>query len=89
VVLGGAGNFGARIVRALRADPNIEPLVAGRRIVSMPAAEDVPGVVVDIDDAGFASRLRALSPGLVNHCVGPFQGQDYRVAHSALAAGAH
>jgi hypothetical protein len=89
VVLGGAGNFGARIVRALRADPNIEPLVAGRRIVSVPAAEDVPGVVVDIDDAGFALRLKALSPGLVIHCVGPFQGQDYRVAHAALAAGAH
>ena len=55
----------------------------------MPAAEDVPGVVVDIDDAGFASRLKALSPGLVIHCVGPFQGQDYRVANAALAAGAH
>jgi hypothetical protein len=25
----------------------------------------------------------------VIHCVGPFQGQDYRVAHAALAAGAH
>ena len=44
VVVGGAGNFGARIVRALRADPNIELLVAGRRIVSVPDAEDVPGM---------------------------------------------
>lgn len=42
-MVGGAGNFGARIVRALRADPSIELLVAGRRIVSVPAAEDVPG----------------------------------------------
>jgi hypothetical protein len=89
VVVGGAGNFGARIVRALRADPNIELLVAGRRIVSVPAAEDVPGVLVDIDKAGFAQKLKALSPGLVIHCVGPFQGQDYRVANAALAAGAH
>ena len=32
VVVGGAGNFGARIVRALRADPSIELLVAGRRM---------------------------------------------------------
>jgi Saccharopine dehydrogenase NADP binding domain len=89
VVLGGTGNFGARIVRALRADPNIELLVAGRRKVSVRAAEDVPGVLIDIDDAGFAQRLKTLSPGLVIHCVGPFQGQDYRVANAALAAGAH
>jgi hypothetical protein len=89
VVVGGAGNFGARIVRALRADPSIELLVAGRRIVSVPAAEDVPGVLVDIDEASFAQGLKALSPGLVIHCVGPFQGQDYRVANAALAAGAH
>lgn len=89
VVIGGAGNFGARIVRALRADPSIELMVAGRRIVSVPAAEDVPGVLVDIDEASFAQGLKALSPGLVIHCVGPFQGQDYRVANAALAAGAH
>jgi hypothetical protein len=89
VVLGGAGNFGARIVRALRADPNIELLVAGRRMVSVPAAEDVPVTLVDIDEAGFAQGLKALSPGLVIHCVGPFQGQDYSVANAALAAGAH
>ncbi|HEY0799232.1 MAG TPA: hypothetical protein VGD54_00200 [Steroidobacteraceae bacterium] len=89
VVLGGAGNFGARIVRALRTDPSIELLVAGRRMVSVPAAEDVPVTLVDIDDAGFAQGLKALSPGLVIHCVGPFQGQDYRVANAALAAGAN
>jgi len=88
-VLGGAGNFGARTVRALRGDPNVELLVAGRRLVSVPGAEDVPGVMVDIGEADFAQRLRALSPDLVIHCVGPFQGQDYRVANAALAARAH
>jgi hypothetical protein len=89
VVVGGAGNFGARIVRALRDDPNIELLVAGRRIISVADAEDVPGVLIDIDEAGFAQALKALSPALIIHCVGPFQGQDYRVANAALAAGAH
>jgi hypothetical protein len=89
VVLGGAGNFGARIVRALRADPSIDLWVAGRRASSVSVPEDVPGVLVDIDDEGLAQRLEALSPGLVIHCVGPFQGQDYRVANAALAAGAH
>jgi hypothetical protein len=89
VVIGGTGNFGARIVRALRGDPNIELLVAGRRIMSVPDADDVLGVSIDIDEAGFAQALKVLSPGLVIHCVGPFQGQDYRVATAALAAGAH
>src|SRR6185437_3185261 len=89
VVVGGAGNFGARIVRALRGDPNIDLLVAGRRIISVPDAEDVPGVSINIDKAGFAQALKVLSPGLVVHCVGPFQGQDYRVANAALAAGAN
>jgi hypothetical protein len=89
IVVGGAGNFGARIVRALRGDPNIELLIAGRRIVSVPGAEDVPGVLIDIEETDLAQRLNALSPGLVIHCVGPFQGQDYRVANAVLAAGAH
>lgn len=89
IVLGGAGNFGARIVRALRRDPTVDLLVAGRRLVSVPEAEDVPGVVLDIGASDFAQRLRALSPELVIHCVGPFQGQDYGVAKASLAAGAH
>src|SRR5882762_5418603 len=89
IVVGGAGNFSARIVRALRGDPNVELLVAGRRMISVPDAEDVRGVLIDIDEAGFAQALKVLSPGLVIHCVGPFQGQDYRVANAALAAGAH
>jgi saccharopine dehydrogenase-like NADP-dependent oxidoreductase len=88
-VVGGAGNFGARIVRALRGDPNIELMVAGRRIVSVAGAEDVPGALIDIDGAGFAQAVKDLSPGLIIHCVGQFQGQDYRVANAALAAGAH
>src|SRR5882672_12309979 len=89
VVVGGAGNFGARIVRALRGNPDIELLVAGRRPTSVPGAEDVPCAVVDIGTPDFERRLRALSPDLVIHCVGPFQGQDYRVANAALAAEAH
>lgn len=89
VVLGGAGNFGARIVRALRGDPTVDLLVAGRRLLSVHGAPDVPGVVVDIRAADFAQQLRALSPELVIHCVGPFQGQDYGVTNAALAAGAH
>lgn len=76
LVLGGRGNFGARIVRALTAEPEIDVLVGGR-----------PDLALDAPD--FARNLAALKPGLVIHCVGPFQGQDYRVALASLAAGAH
>jgi len=89
VVLGGAGNFGARIVRALREDRGIELIAAGRRAQRVPGAEHVATAVIDVGADEFAARLAALSPGLVIHCVGPFQGQDYRVARAALAAGAH
>jgi saccharopine dehydrogenase-like NADP-dependent oxidoreductase len=89
IVLGGAGNFGARIVRALRGDPSVDLRVAGRSQASVPGAEDVPFVVLDVKAPDLAERLRALSPQLVIHCVGPFQGQDYGVAKATLAAGAH
>jgi len=81
VVLGGRGNFGVRICRALGDDAGIEVLAAGRR-----AGSDLQ---LDLAAGDFAARLRAASPQIVIHCAGPFQGQDYRVAKAALAAGAH
>jgi hypothetical protein len=82
IVLGGAGNFGARIIRALRGDPTIDLLVAGRRSIFVPGAEDVAWAVVDIGAPDFSQQSRALSPQLLIHCGGPFQGQDYRVANA-------
>lgn len=89
VILGAAGNFGARIVRALQHDSNIQLMAAGRHPKTIPGADSVESVVLDISAPDFPMRLRQLSPGLVIHCVGPFQGQDYRVAIAALSAGAH
>lgn len=89
VVLGGTGNFGARIVRALRQDPGIELVSAGRGARRVAGAEQVAVAVLDVAAADFAQRLASLVPDLVIHCVGPFQDQDYRVAQATLAAGAH
>jgi hypothetical protein len=80
VVIGASGNFGARVCSALAQDANIEVVRAGR---SSAAAR------LDISAQSFRSDLAALHPGLVIHCAGPFQGQDYRVARAALASGAH
>jgi len=81
LVLGGYGNFGARIVRALTGDASIELIVGGR--------DATRGVALDHRAADFAERLRALGVELLIHCAGPFQQQDYHVAAAAAAAGAH
>ena len=82
VVIGGTGNFGARICRRLGQESGLEILPTAR--------SSRPGVVsLDLTHAGFAAQLAALAPRLVIHCAGPYQGQDYRVARAALAAGAH
>lgn len=90
VVLGGSGNFGARICRSLSEDSAHEVIAAGRSgtgPASTPAA--VRTARLDMHASDFADKLAKLRPGLVIHCAGPFQGQDYRVAEAACAAGAH
>jgi saccharopine dehydrogenase-like NADP-dependent oxidoreductase len=84
IVLGGTGNFGARICRALADDPAIDCIAAGRSSKAGPQSARL-----DLNAADFAPQLAALKPDLVIHCAGPFQGQDYRVAETACAAGAH
>ena len=92
LVVGGYGNFGARICRALHRR-GLEVIAAGRHPESGHRAAGFDSAIgqanLDVDDPRFAERLKALVPGIVIHCVGPFQGQDYRVAKTSLAAGAH
>jgi saccharopine dehydrogenase-like NADP-dependent oxidoreductase len=94
LVLGGYGNFGARISRALAGDPGIELLVAGRDAQRATAfAESLGGgargVRIDVQAPDLADTLRKLGIALVIHTAGPFQNQDYRVPQAVAAAGAH
>ena len=89
IVLGGYGNFGARICRALAADRALTIVAAGRRPTAESRPAEMAVATLDIAAPDFESALRELEPGLVIHCAGPFQGQDYRVARAALACGAH
>ncbi len=93
MVLGGYGNFGARISRALAGDDRIQLLVAGRDGPRAAAfAADLPGaqgVAVDMHSAGFAQSLQDHAVGLLIHTAGPFQGQDYSVALACAKAGVH
>ncbi len=94
LVLGGYGNFGARICRALAADPGIVLLVAGRDAQRAAAfassiGGNARGVRIDAQAPGFADTLRELGVELVIHTAGPFQRQDYRVPQAVAQAGAH
>lgn len=93
MVLGGYGNFGARISRALAGDDRLQLMVAGRdgqRAAAFAAAlPGARGVAVDMHSVSFAQTLQGLGVGLLVHTAGPFQGQDYAVAHACAQAGVH
>jgi saccharopine dehydrogenase-like NADP-dependent oxidoreductase len=97
VILGGYGNFGARVARALASEPDIHLVVAGRDSGSAASFISALGrteaeceaSALDHTAADFPDKVRALRPDLVVHTSGPFQGQDYHVACAAIEAGAH
>ncbi len=102
LLIGAAGQFGQRIVAELARETGWTLLLGGRTVSSLSAraaalaASSAPKVAarveiaaIDVDDVALADRLRALTPDLVIHTAGPFQGSDYRVARASLAAGAH
>lgn len=97
VVLGGYGNFGGRICRALAAERDVWIGVAGRDRARANAFIGSLGATVaaceplalDHEAKGFASSLAACGPDLVIHTSGPFQAQSYHVAEATVDAGAH
>ncbi len=92
VILGGYGNFGARIGRALAQDPALTIIATGRNPSMAPidfANKRIETAAIDIHRADWIETLRSLSPDIVIHCIGPFQNQGYDVARAVLACDAH
>lgn len=98
VVLGGYGNFGKRIVENLAGIEGITILIAGRNLSKASAlveslqdtsSANLQPLVIDILADDFKEQLATLSPYLVIHTSGPFQGQDYRVPKACIECGAH
>lgn len=92
IVLGGYGNFGARISRALANTPGIDLVIAGRSEAKARELAHECGAeaaVLDIGDPRLAYQLGKLGAGLVIHTAGPFQEQGYGVAQASASAGAH
>ncbi|MET3439616.1 saccharopine dehydrogenase-like NADP-dependent oxidoreductase [Variovorax paradoxus] len=94
LVLGGYGNFGARICRALASDAGIELMIGGRDLpratgFAQSLGGAARGVRIDVQAGDLVENLRSFGVELVIHTAGPFQNQDYRVPHAVAAVGAH
>lgn len=89
LVLGGYGTFGARIARMLSDEPDVQLIIAGRdKFKAELRASRLPGLAeglrLERDAVNLAAQLKTLHLDLLIHCAGPFQGQDYRVAHACI-----
>jgi saccharopine dehydrogenase-like NADP-dependent oxidoreductase len=99
VVIGGTGHFGARLCRRLAGEANTELVVASRSHAGSQSlveelrrghpAATIEAARLDQFTAGFAKDLELLRPDIVVHTVGPYQGQDYRVASCCIEVGSH
>jgi saccharopine dehydrogenase-like NADP-dependent oxidoreductase len=95
LILGGYGNFGTIISRALARDEGLRLLVAGRdaakarRFALELGLTEQQGIALDADVTTLVKQLAALQVNTVIHTAGPFQDQDYRVAQACIAAGSH
>lgn len=91
LILGGYGNFGKRIARALSRH-GLPLVIAGRDLAKAEAlCHELPGarpLRLDIHD-GLAGVLAVEKPSVVVHTSGPFQNSDYDVARACIAAGVH
>jgi short subunit dehydrogenase-like uncharacterized protein len=93
LVLGGYGFFGARICAALARNPRIQLLIAGRNGEKATALAYQLGLraenarALDANSPQFSQTLRKLGVTTLIHTAGPFQEQNYIVAHAAIQAG--
>lgn len=95
LIIGGYGNFGSTIATRLARHENIQLLIAGRTpdkckkfCEDLNPKNTAQPITLDIND-DITDSLKKLKPDLVIHTSGPFQGQDYTVAKSCIAAGCH
>ncbi|MCP5361145.1 MAG: saccharopine dehydrogenase NADP-binding domain-containing protein [Hyphomicrobiales bacterium] len=93
MVLGGYGNFGARISTSL-AKAGIPVIIAGRSLekASTLAAtlpqHLVSTAIFDVTQS-LPEQLEQHKPAIVIHTVGPFQTSDYSIARTCITHGVH
>ncbi len=92
LILGGYGNFGKRIARALVAK-GLGIIIAGRNrqkaeCLASALGERAKVAIFDVHTA-LDEQLQRLKPSVVINTCGPFQGADYAVAKACIANKAH
>ena len=92
MILGGYGNFGKRISAAL-AEKGIEVLIAGRNIENarhLAGKLEPQAKAIQVDErTDCADVLQEHKPSVIVNTVGPFQGQGYEIARTAIAHQTH
>jgi hypothetical protein len=93
LILGGYGNFGKRIARALT-KKGISVIIAGRqRQKAEKLVSELPQGLAEIAvfdvTTSLATALLQLKPAVVIYTCGPFQIQNYAVARECIAQGIH
>lgn len=90
LILGGYGNFGGRIARAL-AKHRVPTIIAGRSESKARALAGELGADAAAFDVGtlLGARLDELKPKVVVNTAGPFQGANDDVAKACIARGVH
>src|SRR5688572_26159476 len=92
LILGGYGNFGKRIARALVMS-NVPIVIVGRdRIKAEALAAELGALAkVAVFDANheLAAQLATLEPCAVINTCGPFQTADYRIAQTCIEQRVH
>jgi hypothetical protein len=95
LVLGASGQFGKLLCRRLAYLPDVQLILGGRDPQKLETRKnlypdaDIEATACDINSPEFPAYLKKISPDLVIHLAGPFQGQDYGVAKACIAAGTH
>jgi saccharopine dehydrogenase-like NADP-dependent oxidoreductase len=95
LIIGGYGNFGSYIAKALAGNADLRLLIGGRSaergnafIGTLASARPAEAHAIDID-GDLSEALARIAPDIVIHTTGPFQNQDHRVARSCIARGCH
>ncbi len=95
LIIGAYGFFGSRIAAALRKNPRVQLVLAGRNLEKATAMAYQLGLTAEnsraLDTAHpqLASHIQKLRIDTVLHTAGPFQEQDYTVAEAAIRARAN
>lgn len=91
LIIGGYGNFGSFIARRLARDSSLTVIIAGRsedKAKALAESLNAEWAVVDIHQ-NLAESLKIITPDIVIHTSGPFQGQGYHVAAACIQQGCH